>query len=169
MQIPQTLSRQRGVAILSMLFMAVVLAVAVTRLMTATDTVGVRNQAESNYASQVAAQANLIRSRILLCASDYPDGNNGTAYRPALPAAALEVDVSTLVCPGTTQSLWNGTDGVTYPPTPKMTTTVWVYVNDAVSARLAIAGDTAMLSKAAARLGPDATLSGSNLTYKVAN
>ncbi|WP_432263147.1 hypothetical protein [Cupriavidus sp. TMH.W2] len=149
--------------------MSVVLVAALTQFVAMSDTMGLRNQSYADAGSQVAIQANLIRARILLCGSDYPDGNNGTPYRPALPGGSVALFVSTLVCPGTAQNLWTGTDGVTYPPTPKFMTRNWQYVNDATSARLMIVGDGNALAQAATRLGTDATVSGSILTFKVSN
>lgn len=149
--------------------MAVVLVVALTNFVALSDTTGLRNQAFADAGSQVATQANLIRTRILLCGSDYPDGSNGTSYRPALPAGSPAIAVSTLVCPGTGQNIWTGNDGVSLPPSPKFMSAPWQYANDGTSARIAIAGDTAALTQAANRLGAEATVSAGQLTYKVSN
>ncbi|MEX3983829.1 hypothetical protein AB4Y45_33125 [Paraburkholderia sp. EG287A] len=161
--------RERGFAVLPMLMVAVVLAGAVAAFVAFSDTSGLRNQAYSDAGAQVAVQASFLRARITLCGSDYPDGVNGTAYRPALPAAATTVAVGTLICPGTGQNLWLGTDGVTLPPAPKFMTGAWQFVNDGTSARLTITGDSRALGVAQQRLGADAALSGTTLTYLVSN
>ncbi|MGX0939599.1 hypothetical protein ACUXQ2_005695 [Cupriavidus metallidurans] len=149
--------------------MAVVLVAALTRFVAFSDTTGLRNQAFSEAASQLAAQANFIRTRILLCGSDFPDGNNATGYRPALPAGTPSVAASTLICPGTGQNLWAGTDGVSLPPAPKYMGGVWQYANDATNVRIGILGDVGVLNQAALRLGADATVSAGALYYKVSN
>ncbi|WP_126223427.1 hypothetical protein [Burkholderia ambifaria] len=160
---------QRGFAVLPMLMVAVILAVVVTAFVAQSDTSGLRNQAYTNAAAQVATQANFIRARILLCGSDYPDGVNGTSYRPALPAAPTATAVSALICPGTGQNLWVGTDGVTLPVAPAFMTSGWAYTNDGTSARLTITGDTRTLTFAAQRLGADAALASNQLTFLVSN
>lgn len=162
----------RGYAVLVAVLGAVVLVGALTYFSASSDTMGLRNQAYANAAAQVAAQADFIRTRTLLCGSDYPDGSNGTSYRPALPAATAGVSATAMVCPGTGQNLWVGTDGVTLPPQPKFMTSGWSYVNDATSARIAITGDQTTLTMAVNRLGSAATLtagSPATLTYTVSN
>jgi hypothetical protein len=162
-------TRQRGFAVLPMLMVAVILAVVVTAFVAQSDTSGLRNQAYTNAAAQVATQANFIRARILLCGSDYPDGVNGTSYRPALPAAVTATAVSALVCPGTGQNLWVGTDGVTLPVAPAFMSSGWAFTNDGTSARLTITGDSRTLTFAAQRLGADAALASNQLTFLVSN
>ncbi|MBK3780206.1 hypothetical protein G3A43_08040 [Paraburkholderia aspalathi] len=168
-RLPSNCRRQRGFAVLPLLMVAVVLAGAVIAFVAYSDTSGLRNQAYSDAGAQVAVQANFLRARINLCGADYPDGANGTSYRPALPAAATVVAVSTLVCPGTGQNLWLGTDGVTLPPVPKFMTGTWQFTNDSTSARLTIVGDSRTLTFATQRLGADAVLNGTTLTYLVSN
>lgn len=167
----QMQKNQQGFAVLAALIMAVVLVGALTQMVAFSDTMGLRNQAYGNAAAQVAAQADLIRTRVLLCGSDYPDGNNGTSYHPALPGGT-GVSVGLMTCPGTGQNLWSGTDGVTLPPPPKFMGGVWWYTNDVAGARIAIGGDQATLSMAAARLGSMATVTAgtpATLTYTVSN
>lgn len=85
-------------------------------------------------------QAQLIRTRIIKCAFDYPGGNNGTGFHLSLPGAATDTPVSALTCPGApvaVAGLWNGTDAVWLPDTPDGFS-AWTYRNDATSARLFI-------------------------------
>ncbi|WP_425953233.1 hypothetical protein [Ralstonia pseudosolanacearum] len=168
----QKQKNQQGFAVLAALIIAVVLVGALTQMVALSDTMGLRNQAFGNAAAQVAAQADFIRTRVLLCGSDYPDGNNGTAYRPALPGGTPSIAATAMVCPGTGQNLWVGTDGVTLPPSPKFMTSGWWYANDATSARIAIGGDQTTLNMAATRLGSNAIVTAgtpATLTYTVSN
>jgi hypothetical protein len=76
------------------------------------------------------AQAQLVVHRISKCATDYPNGNNGTGLHQAYPLDANPgaLAVSSLVCPGSNQNLWSGVDGV-YAPSPIAGFAAWTYTN----------------------------------------
>lgn len=160
-------NKQSGLGILIVLIMAAVLSGVLAAVLA-----GGANSASmvsNNNASQtIAAQAGLIRSRILQCSTAYPSGNNGTGFRATYPAGVTTVNVSTLVCPGSALNLWNQSDGV-FMPSPPAGFNAWQFTNDATSMRLTISASTAdriaILPAIANLLGPQASVSGSTLTW----
>lgn len=127
--------------------------------------------ANSNAANMVAAQASLIRGRILQCGIDYPSGNNGTSYRVIYPSATTAANVSALTCPGNSANLWSQSDGVAMPASLSGFN-AWQYVNDATSMRITVtstnADRTAILPRIVTLLGSQASYAGSTLTWVIA-
>jgi hypothetical protein len=130
----------------------------------------------NNTITQLVAQANLIRQKIVQCATEYPEGDNGTSYHKPYPSGS-GVLVSTLTCPGAPaggNNLWSGIDGVFLPQTPTGFNS-WVYTNDATSVRISIqttntaAYSTAMQQAAAKFTSSEASVSGNTLTFIVTN
>ena len=163
-------SKQRGYAILVwVLMIAALIGLIGSAMLRGPDLGGalIANQ----FIAGLNTQAAVIRTRILSCATDYPQGNNQTAYNPRYPAALTAVAVSTLICPGTTQLLWNNADGITLPPRLSGLSD-WTYTNDATSLRISISATTAervpLLTNAALQLGPQATVVDSTLTWTLA-
>jgi len=132
--------------------------------------------ANDNITRTIAAQASLIRARILQCGTDYPTGNNGTTYRVNYPASATTSNASALTCPGIATGLWLQSDGVPIPVQPAGFG-AWLYTNDATSMRLEITTATAdraaLVPKILSILGPQAWQSGSSpsitITWVLAN
>lgn len=133
-------NKQSGYGILMVVLMTIVLgAVLAASLAGASSTTSM--MANNNASQMIVAQAALIRSRILQCGTDYPTGNNATAYRTNYPAAATVVNVSALTCPGSSLNLWAQSDGVTMP-TQTSGFGAWQYTNDVTSMRLSITSTT---------------------------
>jgi type II secretory pathway pseudopilin PulG len=120
------------------------------------------------------AQAQLIRTKILKCSFDHPEGNNGSGFRLSLPAApTADTAVSALTCPGASAGqagLWTGTDAVWLPNPPSGFGGGWSYRNDATSARIFIQANDASglptLSALAARFSAsEAAVNASTFTF----
>lgn len=90
----------------------------------------VQGQMNAQKTAQLVAQAQLIVHRITKCATDYPEGDNDTAFHKAYPKDADPgaLAVTLLVCPGNSQNLWSGVDGV-YAPPPIAGFEAWTYTN----------------------------------------
>ncbi|MBZ0158351.1 MAG: hypothetical protein K8I29_19310 [Alphaproteobacteria bacterium] len=89
---------------------------------------------KSGIVSQIVAQANMIRQKVVACSTLYPSGNNGTGNHISYPGGN-DVAVSTLTCPGSGQNLWTGVDGQTLPKAPNGFSD-WKYINDTTSVRI---------------------------------
>lgn len=90
-------------------------------------------------ATQLVAQANLIRQKITHCVVEYPEGDNGTGTSVQYPSGN-NIEVSTLTCPGApvgSNNLWTGVDGTFLPPQPTGFTS-WKYTNDAGGVKIVI-------------------------------
>ena len=154
--------REHGYGVLlTILGVATVASALAVSLSSASDaTAMMRNQAQ---VSTLVAQASLIRSRILQCGIEYPEGDNGTGFRPPYPAEPNpSPSVSLLTCPGSGQSLWDSADAVSMP-TQVSGFSSWSYSNDAVGMSIsttAPASDySGVANKVAAQLGADAVVS----------
>jgi Tfp pilus assembly protein PilX len=163
-------SKQRGFAILIwVLMIAFLIGLIGSAVLRGPDLGGalIANQ----FVASLNTQAAVIRTRILSCATDYPQGNNLTAFNPRYPAAPTAVAVASLICPGSTQALWNNADGITLPPRISGLGD-WSYTNDATSLRISITATAAervpLLSNAAQQLGPQATVVDATLTWTLA-
>jgi hypothetical protein len=107
--------------------------------------------------SQLVTDATLIQQRIVSCAFAYPSSDGGGAFAnyPAEPPSDL---VSDLECPGTSASLWSGSDGVFYPPAPRGYSE-WTYSHTSSGIHIQTAGpaaDSTLLSEIVAELGSQA-------------
>ena len=157
-------------SVLSLLMLAAALlaVLSVALIGTGSSTSGPLN---AQKAAQLVAQAQLIVHRISKCAVDYPAGDNGMALHiayPASPASGPRLPVKDLVCPGNSQNLWNGTDGV-YAPAPIAQFGEWTYTN-ASPATISITStgpNSAALARAATQMGPAASATADTLTVKV--
>jgi hypothetical protein len=118
--------------------------------------------------AQIVAQANLIRGKLLDCASG--NGDNGTSNHPAFPkdttAGTWEIiRGGALICPASSGALLTGTDGVFLPPPPSGFVD-WQYTNDSTSVRIRLQavnavsaiGESDAMTKAKAKFGTEATL-----------
>jgi len=127
--------------------------------------------ANNNASQMIVAQAGLIRSRILQCGTEYPSGNNGTAFRVIYPAATGLTNVSALTCPGNATNLWSQSDGVAMPVSISGFT-AWQFANDATSMRLTTTSTTtdrtAILPNVVTLLGAQSSYAGSTLTWTLA-
>ena len=90
--------------------------------------------------ARLRLQGDTIRARVVDCATAYPNGDNGSGFAPAFPAAATARSVDVLTCPGAPvaqQALWSGGDGV-FAPGPVTGFGGWQYVNDASGIRITL-------------------------------
>lgn len=183
-----TPGKQRGMAVLTMIFIAVFLiglTAVVSSRAPATNQIGTFIKA-----SDLVSQVQLIRSQIAKCAMNYPSGNNGSANHLAYPyygtaantGVAATGAVSGLYCPGTGSgnntdatdaNLWSGTDGVFLPAAPG-DFGAWQYANDATSVRLTIAATdarwNAAIDQAIAKIGSSSASRATNtLTVVITN
>lgn len=156
------MSRQPGYSVLTLLLVVCGLAAGLAFVLIGSGP-NVQGQLAAQRAAQLVAQAQLISHRITKCATDYPSGDNGTSLHKAYPAdtnpGALAVDL--LTCPGNSQNLWSGADGV-YAPAPATGFGAWTYTNanPAVISIQTLQPDTyvAAIATAASRLGSVATI-----------
>jgi hypothetical protein len=127
------ISRESGFSVLTLLLLIAALIAGLTFVLIGTGP-NIQGQISAQTKAQLVAQAQLILHRITKCATDYSNGNNGTAFHKAYPVdahpGALAVDL--LVCPGSSQNLWSGADGV-YAPAPINGFTAWGYINDSTA------------------------------------
>ena len=133
---------------------------------------------QHNYDSRqsIINQYQIIRSRIISCAIQYPGGNNGTGFHIQYPATPTGNLVSNLTCPGQSGSnnLWTGTGGSQLPLVPPEFNN-WTYVNDATSIRISLTakigttdlGAMGMINWLANRLGSSASIVGPTLTIVI--
>lgn len=140
---------QRGLAIMPMLFAGIVLAA----LMAAVVSRSSGNASQVSVftkTSALVAQAQMIRTQIAKCVTDYPGGDNGTANHKPYPLGG-DSNVSEIKCPGSgtlatidaaDDLIFSGKDGV-FMPVQIQDFGVWKYTNDAASARIYVdANDT---------------------------
>ena len=146
--------------VLPLLLGAIAIMATLTAAMTLASRTGLSQVQSAGKIQQLYVQAQLVRTRLFKCGFDYPSGDNGTGYRPQLPAATTAVAVSALVCPGAPTaagSLWSGTDAV-WLPAPPGGFGAWTFVNDATSARIVIQGtsdaDLPVINALALRFSP---------------
>lgn len=129
----------------------------------------VQGQTSAQKTAQLIAQAQLIVHRIVKCATDYPGGDNGTAFHKAYPAGSPTL-VKDLICPGNSQNLWSGSDGVYLPASPTGFGD-WNYTNAAtVSISITSSQPAAYASSiatAATRIGAAASATADTLTVKI--
>ena len=163
--------RQTGFSALTLLMLAVSLMAGLAFVLIGAGP-NIGGQLNAQKTAQLVAQAQFIVHRIVKCATDYPNGDNGMALHKAYPADARPgaLAVSALACPGNGQNLWSGTDGV-YPPAPIADFAAWTYTNTspaiiAISSTQPVAYAPA-LAAAAARIGTAASASTDTLTVKV--
>jgi len=170
------MSRQPGFSVLTLLLVVCALAAGLAFVLIGSGS-SVQGQLAAQRAAQLVAQAQLITHRITKCATDYPSGDNGSGLHKAYPLdanpGALAVDQ--LLCPGNSQNLWSGTDGV-YAPAPLPGFSSWSYTNGphAFISIQTLQPDSycAAIVTAAGRLGIAATIdstssSNDTLTIKV--
>jgi hypothetical protein len=121
--------RQSGFSVLTLLLLVAALMAGLAFVLIGTGP-NIQSQLSAQSTAQLVAQAQLIVHRISKCATDYPNGNNGSglhrAYPPDTTPGALAV--ASLVCPGSGQNLWSGVDGV-YAPSPIAGFAAWTYTN----------------------------------------
>ena len=169
--------KQSGSGLVVMLIMAAVLSAAMATSLL--ETTGVASMlAKNSAASVIVAQASVIRSRLLQCATDYPAGTNGGVYRVSYPRADTATAVSSLslTCPGNGLGLWNTPDSVAAPVAPSGFG-AWYYTNDATSQRISVttsgADAASLLASVVGRLGAQASQSGVSptvtLTWVISN
>lgn len=132
----------------------------------------VPGQVSSQKSAQLVAQAQLIVHRIVKCATDFPQGDNGTGVHKPYPLDANPgaIAVASLVCPGSSQNLWSGVDGV-YAPVVPGGFGGWMYTKT-VPVTISITSIqpgvySASIVQAAARLGVAASASADSLSVKV--
>lgn len=151
------MSRQSGFSVLSLLLTTVALMAGLSFILSGMGP-SVQGQLNAQKAAQLVAQAQLIVHRLSKCATDHPEGDNGTALHKAYPIDAHPgpLAAAALVCPGNQRSLWSGVDGV-YAPGPIAGFEPWTYshgspvVISITSAQPA--ADAAAVATAAQRLG----------------
>ena len=124
--------------------------------------------------AKIINQVHVITSELIACTTMYP-GNNGTAYRFTLPAAATAKNISALTCPGKqagNNNLFGSLDAASLPMQLNEFSP-WQFVNDATSARLILTANNAShatdLSYAAPMLGTAAAVSGNVFTFTYQN
>jgi len=149
--------RQSGFSVLTLLLLAATLLAGLAFVFIGGGH-NVQGQLNAQKTAQLVAQAQLIVHRITKCATDYPAGDNGTAFHKPYPKDTNPgaLAVSALICPGNNQSLWSGVDGV-YAPTPIADFGVWTYTN-ANPAVIAITTDkpdpfNAAIAQAVSKIG----------------
>lgn len=155
--------------IMSILVLLIALTATITRINKSNAQFYFTKSASTN----LVAQANIIRERVLACAIMYPNGDNGTGFHIAYPGGT-GVAVSTLTCPGSSVNLWTGIDGAMSLP-PITGFGVWTYANDATSVRISItttssAGYGAAMTQALARFNTsanEASIAGSTFTVVI--
>jgi type II secretory pathway pseudopilin PulG len=167
------MSRQSGFSIVTLLFLAVALLAGLAFILIGSGP-NVQGQMNAQKTAQLVAQAQLIVHRISKCATDYPNGDNlmVTGLHKAYPADANpgSLAVASLVCPGNSQNLWSGVDGV-YPPASIADFGAWTYTNVspaiiAITTSQPGAYSPSILS-AAGKIGPAASATADTLTVKV--
>jgi type II secretory pathway pseudopilin PulG len=165
--------RQSGFSVLTLLLLIATLVAGLAFVLIGTGP-NIQSQLSAQSTAQLVAQAQLILHRISKCATDYPNGNNGSGLHPAYPLDANpgSLAVSALVCPGSGQNLWSGVDSV-YAPAPISGFAAWTYTN-ASPAVIAIqtpqpGSYAAAITSTAAKIGAAAStnIAGDTLTIKV--
>lgn len=132
MHFNRSLRKQRGSAI-AYAMSAVILISLVTAAMLQSHVGQGKSIKVSKNINELSSQINLIRQQLILCATLYPDGNNGVLNStPAFPGGTAST-VSTLDCPGSplsNKNLWTGKYGVFLPRQAPLFND-WTYTNDA--------------------------------------
>lgn len=122
-------------------------------------------------------QADLIRSKLLVCATSFPNGDNGSGFHPTYPATPASGLVKDLACPGqgtAVGNLWKGTDGI-YEPPAIVELTGWHYVNDATSVRISNSASAsyapilAGFTNAGKSIGSQASIASGSITVTITN
>lgn len=116
-------------------------------------------------AKTVAMQAAVIRTKLMQCALEYPQGNNGTAFNPAYPAGVTAQLVSGLTCPGSGVGLWSNGDGVSAPVPPGGFGNVWYYYNNASGVLITLSNASSDRYAIFPRIS---SILGANVTYGTA-
>lgn len=160
--------RQAGFSILSVLLLAIALLGGLVFVFIGAGP-SASGQIGTQRTAQLLAQAQLIVHRIVKCATDYPNGDNGTALHKAYPAGSAAA-IASLTCPGNSQNLWSGVDGV-YPPVSPAGFGDWNYTN-ASPASISITTSqpsaySSSIAAAAARMGSAASATADTLTVKI--
>lgn len=132
----------------------------------------------------LVSQAHLIRTKLLACAINYPQGDpvsNDTLYQ----TSASGVAVSAILCPGTATlvpavaatTLWSGTDGI-YAPGQLTGLSVWTFTHTPAMGTAStltitqVSGGnpiTAALNNAVLRFGVQGHLASGTLSINVTN
>ncbi|MEY4593362.1 MAG: hypothetical protein RIR18_2257 [Pseudomonadota bacterium] len=159
--------KQSGFSLLTIMLMAVALASGLAYFVVNAG-LNVQGQMNNIRTNQLVAQAQFIAQRIAKCATDYPDGNNGTGFHIPYPAGSTTVNVPTLTCPKTTQNLWSGVDGV-YLLQPPEGFGAWSYINDGTGVKISITANdptayATPISSAATRIGTQASSTSDTLS-----
>lgn len=163
------MSRQAGFSVLTLLILVISLLAGTTFVLIGNGP-NVQGQMNAQKTAELVAQSQLIVHRIVKCATDYPNGDNGTGLHKAYPAGS-SITVAALTCPGNgNQNLWSGADGI-YLPAPITGFGAWTYTN-ASPASIAItsaqpATHSSSLASTATRIGPAASATANTLTVKV--
>ena len=167
------MSRQAGFSVLTLLLLVVAVLGGLVFMVIGAGP-NVAGQMSAQKTAQLVAQAQLIVHRIVKCATDFPNADNGTADHKAYPLDANPgaLAVSALTCPGSTENMWSGVDGV-YPPVTPSGFGAWTYTKD-TPVSIAITSSqpntyTPAIAAAAARIGVAASASADILTVKVIN
>ena len=176
--------RQSGFSVLTLLLLAASMLAGLTFVLIGSGP-NVQGQLTAQTSAQLVAQAQLIVHRITKCATDYPNGDNGTGFHkpypkddnPISPNTPTPLAVSELTCSGNNnQNLWSGTDGV-YPPVPITGFGTWMYLNDS-TAKIYITTTkpdayTSAIAQAVSKIGAatasatQTTVAGDTLTVEV--
>ncbi len=170
------MSRQSGFSVLTLLLLVAALMAGLVFVLIGTGP-NIQGQLSAQSTAQLVAQGQLILHRITKCATDYPNGDNGTALHKAYPMDTHPgaLAITSLVCPGSSQNLWSGVDGV-YPPAPITGFAAWTYTNASPAVisiqTLQPASYAAAITAAATRMGAAASSTttvsaGDTLTIKV--
>jgi hypothetical protein len=163
--------RHRGFSVLTLLMLTTVIAGGLAYMLLAAGP-NVDGMLKSQKAAQLASQAQFIVHRVVKCATDYPQANNGMASHKAYPLDANpgSVNASTLVCPGNGQNLWSGTDGV-YFPVGIAGFGNWAYtLSSPVTLSISATSPgthAAAMADAASRIGTTASVAADTLIVKV--
>lgn len=119
-------------------------------------------------AMQIVGQTAGPMAQLALCAMSWPLADNGTGFHPRYPGGSGTV--RSRDCPGTGARIFDVTNGfVMVAPPPGYAG--WDYVNDAASVRITLtandAGHVPALVRAAQKIGPAASVTGSTLSVMV--
>lgn len=148
---------QQGSAVLTALLVAFVMTGLLTAAMLHNNS-GASQAPANSKSGLLIAQAQVIRSQIVKCATDFPVGDNGTANHKPYPVGT-GVDVSSTTCPGTgtlpivdaaDDLVFSGKDGV-FMPVQIQDFGTWKYTNDAISVRISVDAGDARWTTAIAR------------------
>jgi hypothetical protein len=163
--------RQTGFSVLTLMILAIALLTGLAFLLIGSGP-NVQGQLNTQRSAELIAQAQLIAHRLTQCTTDYPQGDNGTAFHKAYPRDTNPGAraVADLICPGSNQNLWSGVDGVYLPQAPSGFN-AWQYTNTA-TASISITSTAAntyasAIANAASKIGNAASATPSTLTVKI--